>query len=144
MSTSAILSVLLTRKAEKVFCTQKQIFFSERYEAYADMVAEQTKLEEKWYDAYDKCMDGKDDGSGVQFKGRTFNPNSECDAIEYADLKVDNYDLEKLEEYTELSTEYEVAKTVWETKLEEINTVIESTKAELQREAQETHLVNAG
>ena len=143
-NTSALLSALLTCRADINYYTQQQIFWNQKYEANFAKLEDQVKLEEKWYEAYDKCMDGKDDGSGIQFRGRTFNPNCECDAIEYADLKVDQFDAEMLEYYSDLDIEYDTRKTTLETLLEELRAKEEGLKTAVSTAAQDTGMLNAG
>lgn len=143
-NTAALLGNLLTVNADINYYTQQQMFWSGKYEANFAQLEKQVKYEEDWYEAYDKCMTGKDDGKGVQCAGKTYNPNNECEAIKYADAKVKQYNASVSEELADLDIEYDTMKCMYETLLEELRAKQEGAKTATSTAAQDTGMLNAG
>jgi len=143
-NTAALLGNLLTVNADINYYTQQQMFWSGKYEANFAQLEKQVKYEEDWYEAYDKCMAGKDNGEGVQCAGKTYAPNKECEAIKYADAKVKQYNASVSEELADLDIEYDTMKCMYETLLEELRAKQESAKTATSTAAQDTGMLNAG
>ena len=144
-NTSALLGNLLCTNADINYYTQQSIFWNSKYEANMAKLEKQVKFEEDWYEAYDKCMAGKKDGEeDVTLNGKTFARNNECAAIQYADLKVTQYDAAKSEELADLDIEYDTMKCMYDTLLEQMRAKKESEKTATSTAAQDTGLLNAG
>ena len=139
-ATAALLGTLLCTNADITFYTQQQIFWANKYEANAAKLGEQQTLEEKYWDAYDKCYYA-DAEHQVKIGSQEFTCNCECSAIEYANLKVKNFDEELLDELMELDIQYETMKLMYETQLEALRAQQESEKTATSTAAQDTGLL---
>lgn len=144
-NTAAMLSAYLACKTEINLLTLQETRWTAKYESNAAMLAKHQKQEEKWWEAYDKCMEGKNDGTeGVTHNGRTFNPDDKNAATNYANLLVCEYcELdERLIELTDLDTEYSSMKEVLEVSLTEKRAYADSLKGVVQNGAQETGMIS--
>ena len=139
-ATAALLGTLLCTNADITFYTQQQIFWANKYEANAAKLGEQQSLEEKYWDAYDKCYYAEDEKE-VKIGSQVFANNCESSAIEYANLKVKNFDEELLNELMELDVQYETMKLMYETQLEALRAQQESEKTATSTAAQDTGLL---
>ena len=139
-ATAALLGTLLCTNADITFYTQQQIFWANKYEANAAKLGEQQSLEEKYWDAYDKCYYAEDEKE-VKSGSQVFANNCESSAIEYANLKVKNFDEELLNELMELDVQYETMKLMYETQLEALRAQQESEKTATSTAAQDTGLL---
>ena len=143
-NTAALLGSLLTCNADINYYTQQQIFWSKRYEANAAKLEEAVNHEEKWYEKYDKCLEGKNDGKDcVTYKGKPYEM-TECDAIRYANDVVGELDEAMMEELADLDIEYDTMKCMYETLLEGLRAEQEGLKTATSTAAQDTGLLNAG
>ncbi len=140
-NTSAQLLNYLGTKADIAYATQQSIYWADKYQANQKRLEVQTKFETAWNNAYDKCY-GLEDDKTINFEGRTYYGGCECEAVDYADAKVTQYDEELKEELAELDIEYETMKTMWEAELEVLNNRAEAEKQNLATSAQDTGLLN--
>ena len=140
-NTSAQLLNYLGTKSDIAYATQQLIYWTDKYEANSKRLDKQTKFEQQWNDAYDKCYDLGEDET-LEIDGRPFKGGCECDAVDYADLKVTHYDEALKDELAELDIEYETMKTLWEAELEVLNSRAEGEKQNLATAAQDTGLLN--
>ena len=140
-ATAALLGTLLSKNADRTYYIQQQIFWANKYEANAAKLGEQQSLEEKYWDAYDKCYYAEDEKE-VKIGSQVFANNCECSAIEYANLKVKNFNKELLDELMELDIQYGIMKDMYETQLEALNAERESLESATSRAAQETGLLS--
>ena len=139
-ATAALLGTLLCTNADITFFTQQQIFWANKYEANAAKLGEQQSLEEKYWDAYDKCYYADGDKE-VKIGSQVFTSNCECSAIEYANLKVKNFDQELLDELMDLDVQYATFKLMYETQLEALRAQQEGEKTATSTAAQDTGLL---
>ena len=72
-----------------------------------------------------------------------FASNCECSAIEYANLKVKNFNKELLDELMELDIQYGIMKDMYETQLEALRAQQESEKTATSTAAGDTGLVTS-
>lgn len=138
-NTSAQLLNYLGTKADIAYATQQSIYWADKYEKNQKLLNEQTKFEEKWNKHYDDAMDPNKAIKGVKEKDEVL---CECDAVDYADSKVTEYDEALKEELAELDIEYDTMKTMWEAELEVLNNRAEAEKQNLATSAQDTGLLN--
>lgn len=140
-NTSAQLLNYLGTKADIAYATQQLVYWADKYEANNKRLEKQTKFEEQWNNAYDKCYELTDDKT-LELNGRTYFGGCECEATDYANDKVTQYDENLKEELAELDMEYETMKTLWEAELEVLNNRAEGEKQNLATAAQDTGLLN--
>ena len=140
-NTSAQLLNYLGTKADISYATQQSIYWADKYQANQKRLNEQTKHETAWNNAYDKCY-GQADDKCIKFEGKEYYGNCECDAVDYADAKVTEYNEELKEELAEIDVEYETMKTMWEAELEVLNNRAEAEKQNLATAAQDTCTLN--
>ena len=140
-ATAALLGTLLCTNADITFYTQQQIFWANKYEANAAKLGEQQSLEEKYWDAYDKCYYAEEDKE-VKIGSQVFASNCESSAIEYANLKVKNFDEELLNELMELDVQYETMKLMYETQLEALRAQKEAEETAAAEAAKDTGLLS--
>lgn len=141
-ATAALLGSLLCKNADRTYYIQQQIFWANKYEANAAKLGEQQTLEEKYWDAYDKCYYAEEDKE-VKIGSQVFTSNCECSAIEYANLKVKNFDQELLDELMDLDVQYGIMKNMYETQLEALNAQLESEKSLVANAAGDTGLLSS-
>jgi len=142
-NTAALLGTLLNTNADINYYTQQQIYWSNKYEANAAKLAEQTKAEEKWEKAFDegKDADKKIDSCGyVKEKGQVFD---DATADAYAHAKVKEYNEELKLELADLDIEYDTMKTMYETLLEKLRADEEGEKQATATAAQDTGLLQS-
>ena len=140
-ATAALLGTLLCTNADITFYTQQQIFWANKYEANAAKLGEQQSLEEKYWEAYDKCYYAEEDKE-VKIGSQVFTSNCESSAIEYANLKVKDFDEELRKELERLDVEYETMKLMYETQLEALRAQQEGEKTATSTAAQDTGLIS--
>lgn len=140
-NTSARLLHYLDLLSQRNYATQQSIYWADKYEVNNKRLQKLTKLETEHNNAYDKCYE-LEDGKSITFEGREYFGGCECEAMDYADAKVKQYDEELKEELAEMDIEYETMKTMWEADLEVLNGQIEQEKQNLATGAQETGLIN--
>ena len=138
-NTSAQLLNYLGTKADIAYATQQLIYWTDKHEKNQRRLDQQTKFEEQWNKHYDDAMNVDKEIKGIKAKGEAM---CECDAIDYADSKVTQYDEDLKEELTELDINYETMKTVWEAELEVLNNRAEAEKQNLATAAQDTGTLN--
>ena len=138
-NTSAQLLNYLGTKADIAYATQQSIYWADKYEANNRRLEKQTKFEEQWNKYYDDALNPDKEIKGVKAKEEVL---CECDAVDYADSKVTQYDEALKEELAELDVEYDTMKTMWEAELEVLNARAESEKQNLATSAQDTGLLN--
>lgn len=141
-ATAALLGTLLCTNADITYYTQQQIFWANKYEANAAKLGKQETLEEKYWEAYDKCYYAEEDKE-VKIGSQVFASNCECSAIEYANLKVKNFNKELLDELMELDIQYGIMKDMYETQLEALRAQQESEKTATSTAAGDTGLVTS-
>lgn len=144
-NTAALLGSLLCTNADINYYTQQQIFWSNKYEANAAKLSEQTKYYQKWESAFDDAQNTdklcKIGDRTVKEKG---NVLSDDKADEYAHAKVEKYNEELSMELADLDIEYDTMKTMYETLLEKLRADQEGEKTATSTAAQDTGLVNGG
>lgn len=138
-NTSAQLLNYLGTKADIAYATQQSIYWADKYQANQNKLDQQTKFEEKWNKYYDDAVNPDKAINGVKKKEEVL---CECDAVDYANSKVTQYDEALKEELAELDIEYETMKTMWEAELEVLNNRAEAEKQNLATSAQDTGLLN--
>ena len=140
-NTSAQLLNYLNTKADIAYATQQLVYWADKYQANEKRLNQQTKYETAWNEAYDKCY-GLEDDKTLKLNGRNYTGGCECEATDYANAKVTQYDEDLKEELAELDMEYETMKTIWEAELEVLNNRAETEKQNLATAAQDTGLLN--
>ncbi|MBR6127367.1 hypothetical protein IKQ21_06750 [bacterium] len=142
---AAQLGNLLSVNADINYYTQQSIFWNQKYEANQEKLEVQTKLEQKWEDAYDDAYSATKD---IKMNGNVFIHEGEKHNMEkakaYADWKVEKYDAELMEELSELDVEYDTMKTMYDTLLEELRAQKDADKQAVSTAAQDTGLLQGG
>ena len=138
-NTSAQILNYLGTRADLNYAIQQQIYWADKYEANQKRLNQQTKLEEKWNKHYDDAMDVDKEIKGVKDKGVAM---CECDAVDYADSKVTQYDEALKEELAELDIEYDTLQALWETEAQNLRTRADAEKQSVATAAQDTCSLN--
>ena len=144
---SALLAQYLSVKSQISYNQLQQTKWADLHESMSAKLSRQTKAEEQWTDAYDTCEDKVLNGEEVKYKGTTINysgstVDSASKAYKYAELKVPNYDPEKLDEYAELDMQYDLMQSTYDTLLEELNAQAESLKTTLGNATKDTGMLD--
>ena len=143
-NTAALLGNLLSVNADINFYTQQSIYWNQKYEANQKKLEAQTKLEQKWEDAYDDAYSATKD---IKMNKAVFIQEGEQHNAEkakiYADWKVEKYDEELMEELSELDVEYDKMKTMYDTLLEELRAQKDADKQATSTAAQDTGLLQS-
>ena len=144
-NTAALLLNLLNTNADINYYTQQSIYWSAKYEANSAKLSAQVKAEEKWTSEYDKAKDGSRT-SDLKMNGNVFiakeTEASDCEAIAWADYKVDEYNEELSEELADLDIEYDTMKTMYDSILEIKRARLDSEKNATSNAAQDTGLLD--
>ena len=147
---SALLSQYLSVKSQVNYNQLQSTKWAGLHEAMSAKLSRQTKAEEQWISASDNVVDnnGQKDikiGSTVYCsKEQEFgSAQIEANAIKYADIKVPEYDPEKLDEYAELDMQYDLMQTTYDTLLEQLNAQAESLKTTLGNATKDTGMLDA-
>jgi len=140
-----LLGNLLMTNADINYYVQQQVYWSNKYEANAAKLAEQTKAETKWEAAYDSAADASRT-SDLKMNGAVFiakeTAGTDAQCRQWADFKVSNYNEELLLELTDLDNEYDSMKTMYETLLEKMRADQENEKQATSTAAQDTGILN--
>jgi hypothetical protein len=145
-NTAASLDYLLDLNASISYYTQQQIFWSRKYEANHEILAQQ----EKYFAAYEKAVDNANDesrssdlkmGNAVFIAKNTAAATQEI-AEQWGHYKAPKYDEAYSEELAELDIEYDTMKTTYDTMLEELRAQQEAAKNMTSTNAQDTGLLN--
>lgn len=142
-ATATALSGLLQTKADINFYTLQSMYWNNKYEANSAKLQKQVQAEEKWNNSYDSCFYAEE-GKEVKIGNQKYAAGCECQAKEYADQKVRQYDAALSEELAELDMEYDTMKCMYDTLLEELRAKEDSQKTLTSEAAQDTGLLNAG
>ena len=134
---AALLSNLLTLRADVNFYTQESIYWNAKYESNMQKLEKQTNLEEKWQDAFDSAIDNTKELKAGGVVVRENNQNEDI-ADQYAHAKVKKYDEDLSLELAELDIDYDTLKTMYDALLEEKRAQMESAKSAVSTGAQDT------
>ena len=145
---SALLAQYLSVKSQISYNQLQQTKWTDLHESMSAKLSKQTKAEEQSQEAYDTCEDKVLNGEEVTYKGTPINRSGQTTdsankAYKYAELKVPNYDPEKLDEYAELDMQYDLMQTTYDTLLEELNAQSESLKTTLGNATKDTGMLEA-
>ena len=145
---SALLAQYLFVKSQVSYNQLQSTLWADKHEAMSAKLSKQTKAEEQWTDASDTCEDKVLNGEEVKIKGQTINQKgvstgASSKAFKYAELKVPNYDPDKLEEYAELDMQYDLMQTTYSTLLEQLEGQAESLKTTLGNATKDTGMLDA-
>ncbi len=145
---SALLAQYLSVKSQVSYNQLQSTLWADKHEAMSAKLSKQTKAEEQWCDASDTCEDKVLNGEEVKYKGQTINTKgcstgASSKAYKYAELKVPNYDPDKLEEYAELDMQYDLMQTTYDTLLEQLQSQEESLKTTLGNATKDTGMLDA-
>ena len=149
---SALLAQYLSVKSQISYNQLQQTKWADLHESMSAKLSTQTKAEEQWQEAYDtaeeKALNGeevKKPGGGILLakseKGVSGSKAQKI-AYEYAELKVPNYDPEKLDEYAELDMQYDLMQSTYDTLLDELNAQAESLKTTLGNATKDTGMLD--
>ena len=145
-NTAALLLNLLNTNADINYYTQQSIYWSAKYEANSAKLSKQVKAEESWMKEYDKAKDGTRT-SDLKINGNIFiakeKEASDCEAIAWADYKVDEYNEELSLELADLDMEYDTMKTMYDSMLEQLRAQQETEKQATSNAAQDTGLIQS-
>lgn len=150
---SALLAQYLSVKAQVSYNQLQSTKWADLHSSMSAKLSRQTKAEEQWNDAYDTAEEKAQNGEEVRRPGggillakneRGANGNKAAQvAYEYAELKVPEYDPEKLDEYAELDMQYDTMQTTYDTLLEQLNAQAESLKTTLGNATKDTGMLDA-
>ena len=145
---SALLAQYLSVKSQISYNQLQQTKWADLHESMSAKLSKQTKAEEQWQEAYDTAEDKVLNKEELKYKGTTLNYSGmqgdvASIAYKYAELKVPNYDPEKLDEYAELDMQYDLMQTTYDTLLEELNAQSESLKTTLGNATKDTGMLEA-
>ena len=145
-NTAALLLNLLNTNADINYYTQQSIYWSAKYEANNAKLTKQVNYEESWMKEYDKAKDGTRTTelkiNGVQQVAANTEA-TDCQAIAWADYKVDEYDEELSQELADLDMEYDTMKTMYDSMLEQLRAQQETEKTATSNAAQDTGLLQS-
>ena len=134
---AALLSSLLTLKADINFYTTESIYWNAKYEANMEKLQKQVNLEGKYQDAFDSAIDNTKElkAGGVVVRE---NNKSEAIADNYAHAKVKQYDEDLSLELAALDIDYDTLKTMYDALLEEKRAQKDSVQQAVSTAAQDT------
>lgn len=146
-NTAASLDYLLDINASINYYTQQQIFWSRKYEANHEILAQQ----EKYFAAYEKAVDNANDesrSSDLKMGERVFIAKNTAAATQeiaeqWGHYKAPKYDEAYSEELAELDIEYDTMKTTFDTMLEKLRADQESAKEQTSTAARDTGLLQS-
>lgn len=148
---SALLAQYLSVKSQIGVYQLQQTKWSNLHENMAAKLSTQTSAEGKWESSSDAAEEACfDESKEVKVKNQVLKPKSQTVssqkaqniAVKYADLKVPQYDPEKLEEYAELDIQYEMMQSTYDTLLEELNAQAETLKSTLGNATKDTGMLD--
>lgn len=150
---SALLAQYLSVKSQVSYNQLQSTLWADKHEAMSAKLSQQTKAEEQWTEAYDTAEEKALNGEEVKKPGGgTLLPKNDNGvsgskatqiAYQYAELKVPNYDPDKLEEYAELDMQYDLMQTTYSTLLEQLEGQAESLKTTLGNATKDTGMLDA-
>jgi len=148
MDVSALLAQYLSVKSQINYDQLQQTKWTGLHKSMTAQLSQQTSLEGKWESSSGAVVDANGDKNIVS-NGTTFAcssasfANIEALATKYANLKVKNYDPEKLDEYTQLDTQYDMMQNMYETLLDELNAQSDSLKSAVGNAAKDTGTIES-
>lgn len=148
---SALLAQYLSIKGQIGMYQLENTKWATLHENMAAKLSRQTSAEGKWESSSDAAEEAcGDESKEIKANGTTLKAKSQTIggtraqeiAKKYADLKVPQYDPEKLEEYAELDIQYDMMQGMYETLLEQLNTQAESLKSQLGNATKDTGMLD--
>lgn len=165
MAVAGLLAQYMSIKAQISYVELQDTRWNNLATDMSKKVSEQSKLEDKYEEQYDKAdsafdamnsgdpeeLSGAKTGKVIKkdgdkanvvkgdFKSLIRNKAAFCE--KFAHENVPKFDRGKLDEYTDLDMEYSTMVAMYDTLLEELNTQAESTKNQLSTESQDNHML---
>ncbi len=156
MDVSALLAQYLSVKSQINYDQLQQTRWTGLHKSMTAQLSRQTTAEGKWESSSSALSDGatagdkntpdkdyKAGGKVFAAKGTPVQGNIEKVASSYASAAVKNYDPEKLEEYTQLDTQYDMMQNMYETLLDELNAQSDSLKSAVGNAAKDTGTIES-
>lgn len=148
MAVSGLLAQYLALKAQQTYYEAEQMKWNDLATSMSKKLGEQENLEDKWHDNSEKVDDvwGNESSSliykGVTYWNKGYSTMSQTMAATlYANAKVPKYDEDKLQQYCDLDMEYSTMVAMYDTLIEENGSILEGLKAQISKEAQDTHML---
>src|SRR5574344_399977 len=148
MDVSALLAQYLSVKAQINYDQLQDTKWADLHKSMSGKLATQTKAEGKWETASDNADQScGDSDKSLTYKGAVYKNKgtavASADKIQqictsYANAVAKTYDPDKLEEYAQLDTEYDMMQSMYDSLLEQLNSQSDSLKSTLGNATKDT------